>query len=625
MAVDLKNLIDINLLSYFKSKLDLLFANKVDKETGKGLSSNDYTSAEKTKLANIEAQAQVNKLEGIQVSGTTISATNKIVNIPTATQSAAGAMSADDKKKLDGVSTGAQVNVIETVKVNGTSQTVTGKAVDISVPTTVAELTDADDYATKDYVDENGGKIDKIKVNGTEQTIDSSDKSVNIAVPTGGSAAPAMDGTAAAGTAATWAHSDHVHPHDSTKVDKVTGKGLSTNDYTTAEKNKLGAIAENAQVNVIETIKKNGTAITPVDKAVDIAVPTKTSDLNNDSGYITAADIPASVQPSTTTPKMNGTAAVGTETKFARGDHVHPSDSTKVDKEAGKGLSTNDFTDDYKTALETIQNDYVDQAQWSEIIPVHVFQLSIENGDLVLDIGTYDSDHNPTLETLGGFTAALQAGVNFWFCTNSFAEEQVWRIISYVVDDDVAITLACIKANGSVQWATLTPTSTTTMEGHIYTSSSTSNDFTDALKTKLEGIEAGAQVNVVTNASSTGSGAAQTMTVSKGSTNYTTYTKDALDTSLGLKANASSVYTKTEIDQKLVGAMSYKGTKATTSALPASGNAQGDVWHITADGSEWAWNGSAWEELGTALDLSGYVEESEIGLATNDDIDALFA
>lgn len=34
------------------------------------------------------------------------------------------------------------------------------------------------------------------------------------------------------------------------KVDKVSGKGLSTNDYTTAEKNKLASIAEGAEVNV---------------------------------------------------------------------------------------------------------------------------------------------------------------------------------------------------------------------------------------------------------------------------------------------------------------------------------------------------------------------------------------
>ena len=34
------------------------------------------------------------------------------------------------------------------------------------------------------------------------------------------------------------------------KVDKVTGKGLSTNDYTDDEKSKLSGIAENAEVNV---------------------------------------------------------------------------------------------------------------------------------------------------------------------------------------------------------------------------------------------------------------------------------------------------------------------------------------------------------------------------------------
>ena len=71
------------------------------------------------------------------------------------------------------------------------------------------------------------------------------------------------------------------------KVDKVTGKGLSTNDYTTTEKNKLSGIASGAQVNVIETVKVNGTALTVSSKAVDVTVPTKVSDLTNDSGYIT--------------------------------------------------------------------------------------------------------------------------------------------------------------------------------------------------------------------------------------------------------------------------------------------------------------------------------------------------
>ena len=58
------------------------------------------------------------------------------------------------------------------------------------------------------------------------------------------------------------------------KVDKVSGKGLSTNDYTTAEKTKLSGVATGAQVNVIESIKVNGVAQTVTSKAVDIDVPT---------------------------------------------------------------------------------------------------------------------------------------------------------------------------------------------------------------------------------------------------------------------------------------------------------------------------------------------------------------
>jgi len=86
----------------------------------------------------------------------------------------------------------------------------------------------------------------------------------------------------------------------------------------------------------------------------------------------------------------------------------------------------------------------------------------------------------------------------------------------------------------------------------------------------------------------------------------------------------TDAYTKTEIDNKISAAMNYKGTKATVSALPSSGNTTGDVWHVTETGGEYAWNGTSWEELGSTIDLSGYVEESEISLATTDDIDALF-
>lgn len=40
--------------------------------------------------------------------------------------------------------------------------------------------------------------------------------------------------------------------------------------------------------------------------------------------------IPSGAEKTTTTPKMDGTASVGSETKFAAGDHVHPSDTSRV-------------------------------------------------------------------------------------------------------------------------------------------------------------------------------------------------------------------------------------------------------------------------------------------------------
>ena len=54
-------------------------------------------------------------------------------------------------------------------------------------------------------------------------------------------------------------------------VEKESGKGLSTNDYTTNEKNKLSGISAGAEVNTIETIKVNGTALVPdANKAVNV-------------------------------------------------------------------------------------------------------------------------------------------------------------------------------------------------------------------------------------------------------------------------------------------------------------------------------------------------------------------
>lgn len=60
------------------------------------------------------------------------------------------------------------------------------------------------------------------------------------------------------------------------------------------------------------------------------ALPTKLSQLINDSGFITGTDVPEGAAASTTVPKMDGAAAAGAETAFARGDHVHPTDTSRL-------------------------------------------------------------------------------------------------------------------------------------------------------------------------------------------------------------------------------------------------------------------------------------------------------
>lgn len=63
---------------------------------------------------------------------------------------------------------------------------------------------------------------------------------------------------------------------DANKVDKVSGKGLSTNDYTTAEKNKLAGIAEGANKTIVDSVLSS-TSTGPVqNKVVNAAI----NDLN---------------------------------------------------------------------------------------------------------------------------------------------------------------------------------------------------------------------------------------------------------------------------------------------------------------------------------------------------------
>ena len=144
-----------------------------------------------TRVDNIVSQGgEPNTIETISVNGTQVvpdANKNVALTVPTETS--------DLTNDGDGQSPFATESYVQTnggkidvIQVNGTAQTITNKTVNISVPTKVSDLqndgdgTTGSEFATKSYVDQNGGKIDVIKVNGTAQTI--TNKEVDITVPT---------------------------------------------------------------------------------------------------------------------------------------------------------------------------------------------------------------------------------------------------------------------------------------------------------------------------------------------------------------------------------------------------------------------------------------------------------
>lgn len=148
------------------------------------------------------------------------------------------------------------------------------------------------------------------------------------------------------------------------KVDKDGAKVLSTNDYTTAEKNKLAGITSGAEPNqnAFSTVVVAGTSLAADTKTDTLTItagdnvtltPTAASDsftiAATDTTYPQATATTGGVltdaqavklngiatgatknSATTTTPKMDGTAAVGSETAYAKGDHVHPTDTSRA-------------------------------------------------------------------------------------------------------------------------------------------------------------------------------------------------------------------------------------------------------------------------------------------------------
>lgn len=124
--------------------------DKVDKVTGKGLSTNDYTEAEKTKLSGIETGAQKNTITGVKGSAETTYRTGN-VNITATNIGLGNVNNTSDAEKP--ISTATQTAL------DGKQATITGAA---------TTITDNNLTANRALISNSSGKVEVSSVTSTE-------------------------------------------------------------------------------------------------------------------------------------------------------------------------------------------------------------------------------------------------------------------------------------------------------------------------------------------------------------------------------------------------------------------------------------------------------------------------
>lgn len=106
--------------------------------------------------------------------------------------------------------------------------------------------------------------------------------------------------------------------------------------------------------------------------------------------------------------------------------------------------------------------------------------------------------------------------------------------------------------------------------------------------------------------------------------------EEQIPTTVAELTDASDYVTQTELTNKLSSVYKYKGSVATYAALPSTNRTTGDVYNVAAAyqdvpaGTNWAWNGSAWDALAGAVDLSSYATTTYVDTAVGN-IETLLA
>ena len=211
-------------INHIEDGLVSLEESKVDAIVGKGLSTNDYTRAEKTKLAGIEDNANAYTHPATHPASMITETSEK--RFVSDTEKAAWNAKATESFVTEAIAN-AQLNGGQ-----GGSVDLSGYVTTTALNTALNEKVDkvsGKSLSTNDYTNAEKTKLAGIEANANNYSHPSSHPASIITE-----------------TSEKRFVSDNEKATWNNKVDKISGKGLSTNDYTTEEKNKLQGIAVNA-------------------------------------------------------------------------------------------------------------------------------------------------------------------------------------------------------------------------------------------------------------------------------------------------------------------------------------------------------------------------------------------
>jgi hypothetical protein len=282
-------------------------------------------------------------------------------------------------------------------------------------------------------------------------------------------------------------------------------KGVNIDQYY-AKKSEIPSVP-------VQDVEVNGSSVVDANGVANVTVPTKTSDLTNDSGFITMSDVPAQEQADWTESNSSDPAYIKNKPSvktLVEGSHVHISETANGVEISADGLPASTSADEGKLlgvdssgnpewqAAPTFTQQ---QADWNQSNSSAVDYIknkpdirnvpAVGSGDdgKVLKatysggVGSYSWDVAPTglppstAQDEGKILGVDSQGDPEWQAAPTFTQQQAdWN-----QSDNTAVDYIKNKPQNLVQ-----------DPDYVHTD----NNYTDTDEAKLAGIEAGAEVNV---------------------------------------------------------------------------------------------------------------------------------